>query len=120
MGTRIGIMMILLSLCALLVSLPFISKYNDKRSLLWNMGKMEIILDEKSVDWTPSTENVISTRQEKIGDEVYTIEEIDYDPFVNYVIYSKQYIPFKWFFAGDMIVLFCGIGLVLICRHSEK
>ena len=99
-----GIVIILLSTCALLTSLPFLSGYNEKKSILWNLGKMEVVFSEESISWAlVDKERPSST--EDMTSLVNFVTEARKEGYSDYEIYSymKEVVSAKGVRDDEMI-----------------
>lgn len=111
---KIGVILILIGLCLPTVTLPFISEFYPlpnvclTSNFFRNMGNMEIVLRPKqrtnSKD-IPTIPSVLSPTEKKL-------EEIPYKP--------KIAIPYRYIFALGAILVFTGIGAIVLSRDEKR
>lgn len=128
-GKKIGIILILVGLCLLLVSLAFISGYQQKLGLLGSISDMELVLKEgKWVDYpqgyTPPAAPLPAPvpPDDPFYERYKELEKTYIDPLRNFTPhYEKRIaIPYKYFFGLDIILIFLGIGIVIFSKSNKK
>jgi hypothetical protein len=92
----IGIIFILVGISLFIISFAFVKGYDKRDGFLGSLGQMEIVLKEGSDPTTPG---------------FHPIDERN----------SHIAVPYKYFFAVDIALIFVGIGfLILPKRRSMK
>jgi uncharacterized membrane protein len=112
---KIGIVLILVGICLPVISLGFASGYYPTRGLIGNIQSMEIILREESYILTPWSEDTIDT-----GDTGRIIKEEDItNNFEPVPVKSKIAIPYKYIFAVGIVLVFSGIGIMVLSNTKQ-
>ena len=131
---RVGIVLILVAIAAFLISVVFSEGYNSSAGFIESISKMNIILSGSNIvapqlpvpipapvvapsaQWKDfSTEVEDRLKMIKAERELKEKEEQD-KKWAEYekALSSRIAIPFKFFLAGDITMLFTGIGFLII------
>jgi hypothetical protein len=111
---KIGLILILFSICLFIISIPFTSGYKSSQGI-FSSNEMVIVIKEGKQEWIPDNDplNLLNKGYEKIPQPPpgYEIQK--------QIFKGRVEIPFKWFFAVNSIILFWGIGLYIWNRRLQ-
>lgn len=122
----------------LVISFAFVSSYDKKLGLLGSVSKMEIVLKEGA--WLEHPPGYIPRKTEAKPPEAplppprspeeyrqYMEREREYeriylDPLKKFTPHYEGRIsmPFKYFFAIDMVIIFLGITAIILSKTNAK
>ncbi len=136
---RVGIILILVGVAANLLSLIFSSGYDSKGGFLGSIGTMEFILKENPYPLPmqrpepPTYDEMMRTKELAIQNVYNRKYQDEYGIFLNeYIKYAQQsadylegekqviFFPYKYFLAFDIIVIFIGIGFVMLAGKRAR
>ena len=115
---RVGIILMLVGIAALLVSLVFSSGYNSDEGFLGSIRKMEIVLRENPAGSAP-----VPLPNPSADIELQKRLDIEYERrCAAYELGEKQRVafPYKYFLAVDIVFFFIGLGYVVLAGEKAK
>jgi hypothetical protein len=92
---KFGILLILIGMCLPIISIAFTNRYIPRFGLITNIQRMEIVLRKE--------------RKADIFDEVSGVESK-----------KKIAIPYRYLFALGTLMVFTGIGTIVIIAASKR
>ena len=131
---NIGIILFLIGFCLLVISFVFVSHYDKELGLLGSVSKMEIVLKEGAwlaypPGYIPSKPAEAPRPIPRSPDEYkqYMEQDREYkktylDPLKHFTPHYEGRIslPFKYFFAIDMVIIFIGITAIILSKTNAK
>jgi len=107
MTKRIGILIILIGLCAFLTSFAFLPEYNHRVGFLVNINHTDLILKEGK--WV----------RPDIFDEIVTKEKgVPFNKVAHWE--GRIALPYKYFIIADIIFIFLGIVILLLSKSDKS
>ena len=115
---KIGIVLILIGICLPIVSLGFASNYYPRLGLIRNIQMMEIVLRPELLgnniitDFQPIKEVPPEKKPKELKSNDWEI--VKEEP-----IKPKIAIPYKYIFALGVVLIFAGIGIIVLSSNKK-